>query len=228
MSRNAIGCPCSQRSLLKPMRRLWRTASGMEADVVVEEDVGAPDDALVRAERAPGSAPPPRAHAARRARASQGSMCFGWSGKSAVIRSSNALRRPATMPQSKKTRFGSGSTRASQSNARKASGRSRALRLGDHHERLDGSGYPGGLREGDLELGSRILAVCDVYDALLSPRVYRGPWSHGEALAHLWEHAGTEFDRNCVGGRRPSSRAERRRSSHPRRSRCTPRDRNGS
>src|SRR4249920_201993 len=60
---------------------------------------------------------------------SQGSMCFGWSGKSAVIRSSNALRRPATMPQSKKTRFGSGSTRASQSNARKASGRSRALRL---------------------------------------------------------------------------------------------------
>ena len=51
---------------------------------------------------------------------------------------------------------------------------------------------------GDLELGSRILAVCDVYDALISPRVYRGPWSHEEALAHLWEHAGTEFDRKCV------------------------------
>ena len=68
----------------------------------------------------------------------------------------------------------------------------------NHHERLDGSGYPAGLRADDLELGSRILAVCDVYDALISPRVYRGPWSHERALAHLSEHAGTEFDRKCV------------------------------
>jgi HD-GYP domain-containing protein (c-di-GMP phosphodiesterase class II) len=68
----------------------------------------------------------------------------------------------------------------------------------DHHERLDGSGYPAGLREAELELDARILAVCDVYDALISPRVYRGPWSHDQAMAHLWEHAGTEFDRRSV------------------------------
>jgi HD-GYP domain-containing protein (c-di-GMP phosphodiesterase class II) len=68
----------------------------------------------------------------------------------------------------------------------------------DHHERLDGSGYPSGLREDELDLGARILAVCDVYDALISPRVYRGPWSHAEALQHLREHAGTCFDPRCV------------------------------
>jgi HD-GYP domain-containing protein (c-di-GMP phosphodiesterase class II) len=68
----------------------------------------------------------------------------------------------------------------------------------DHHERLDGSGYPAGLREDDLQLDARILAVCDVYDALISPRVYRGPWSHEQAMAHLLEHAGTQFDKCAV------------------------------
>jgi HD-GYP domain-containing protein (c-di-GMP phosphodiesterase class II) len=42
----------------------------------------------------------------------------------------------------------------------------------DHHERLDGSGYPSGLRADELDLDARILAVCDVYDALISTRVY--------------------------------------------------------
>ena len=46
----------------------------------------------------------------------------------------------------------------------------------DHHERLDGSGYPRGLRGEELDLATRILAVCDVYDALVSPRVYRAAW----------------------------------------------------
>src|SRR5919197_4780802 len=47
-----------------------------------------------------------------------------------------------------------------------------------HHERLDGKGYPRGLRECDLSLDTRILTVCDVYDALVSPRVYRDAWTH--------------------------------------------------
>ena len=68
----------------------------------------------------------------------------------------------------------------------------------DHHERLDGSGYPAGLREDALQLDARILAVCDVYDALISPRVYRGPWSHEQAISHLHARAGTEFDRRAV------------------------------
>src|SRR5204863_3268549 len=47
-----------------------------------------------------------------------------------------------------------------------------------HHERLDGTGYPLGSSEGELSLDIRIMTVCDVYDALVSPRVYRDAWSH--------------------------------------------------
>jgi putative nucleotidyltransferase with HDIG domain len=67
-----------------------------------------------------------------------------------------------------------------------------------HHERLDGSGYPHGLRETQLDLDTRILAVCDVYDALRSTRVYRDAWSHERAFALLRTAAGTEFDARCV------------------------------
>ena len=68
----------------------------------------------------------------------------------------------------------------------------------DHHERLDGSGYPRGLSRDELDLETRILAVCDVYDALVSPRVYRAAWSHSKALALLHEETGDEFDPRCV------------------------------
>jgi putative nucleotidyltransferase with HDIG domain len=67
-----------------------------------------------------------------------------------------------------------------------------------HHERLDGRGYPRGLSECDLGLDTRILTVCDVYDALVSPRVYRDAWSHEAALALLREETGTAFDGRCV------------------------------
>ena len=68
----------------------------------------------------------------------------------------------------------------------------------DHHERLDGSGYPRGLSGTELDLETRILAVCDVYDALVSPRVYRAAWSNSKALALLQEESGVEFDPRCV------------------------------
>ncbi|MEA2385556.1 MAG: hypothetical protein QOH72_5527, partial [Solirubrobacteraceae bacterium] len=68
----------------------------------------------------------------------------------------------------------------------------------DHHERLDGSGYPRGLHDGQLDLSTRILAVCDVYDALVSDRVYSDAWSIDRALALLREQAGTAFDARCV------------------------------
>jgi putative nucleotidyltransferase with HDIG domain len=67
-----------------------------------------------------------------------------------------------------------------------------------HHERLDGSGYPGGRRDSDLALGVRVLAVCDVYDALRSTRVYRPAWTHERAIAFLRQGAGTKFDASCV------------------------------
>ncbi len=68
----------------------------------------------------------------------------------------------------------------------------------DHHERLDGSGYPRGLRADELDLDTRILAVCDVYDALRSPRVYRDPWSREDALAFLRHSSGRQLDPRCV------------------------------
>jgi putative nucleotidyltransferase with HDIG domain len=68
----------------------------------------------------------------------------------------------------------------------------------DHHERLDGSGYPRGISGGALDLSTRILAVCDVYDALVSERAYRPPWSQEQALALLREQSGIEFDSRCV------------------------------
>jgi HD-GYP domain-containing protein (c-di-GMP phosphodiesterase class II) len=68
----------------------------------------------------------------------------------------------------------------------------------DHHERLDGTGYPRGLREAELDLDTRILAVCDVYDALISTRVYRAAWSADKALSLLFEQAGSAFDKRCV------------------------------
>ncbi len=68
----------------------------------------------------------------------------------------------------------------------------------DHHERLDGTGYPGGLSAERIDLDTRILTVCDVYDALISKRVYRGAWTHDQALALLREETGTAFDPRCV------------------------------
>jgi putative nucleotidyltransferase with HDIG domain len=68
----------------------------------------------------------------------------------------------------------------------------------DHHERLDGSGYPRGLAAGELDLPTRILAVCDVYDALVSKRAYRPAWSRDQALALLRDESGTAFDPRCV------------------------------
>ena len=66
----------------------------------------------------------------------------------------------------------------------------------DHHERLDGSGYPHGSTV--LSLETRVLAVCDVYDALRSERVYREAWTHERAIRLLREEAGTKLDARCV------------------------------
>ena len=68
----------------------------------------------------------------------------------------------------------------------------------DHHERLDGSGYPRGLVGDELDLATRILAVCDVYDALVSRRAYRPAWSREQALDLLHDESGTGFDPRCV------------------------------
>jgi two-component system, cell cycle response regulator len=66
------------------------------------------------------------------------------------------------------------------------------------HERLDGSGYPDRLGGDDIPLGSRIIAVCDAYDAMIAPRSYRTPISVEDALSELRDSAGSQFDPDVV------------------------------
>jgi putative nucleotidyltransferase with HDIG domain len=67
-----------------------------------------------------------------------------------------------------------------------------------HHERVDGSG-PLGLGGNDVPIDARILAACDVYDALRSDRPYRRAWGQEQALGFLRLHSGRLFDADCVG-----------------------------
>ncbi|MET0615413.1 MAG: HD domain-containing phosphohydrolase, partial [Thermoleophilaceae bacterium] len=62
------------------------------------------------------------------------------------------------------------------------------------HERWDGGGYPDGLRGDEIPLGSRVVAVCDAFDAMTTERPYREPIPEGEAIAELRRCAGTQFD----------------------------------
>ncbi len=64
----------------------------------------------------------------------------------------------------------------------------------NHHEKWDGSGYPGGLRGDAIPLSARIVAVCDVYDALVTDRVYRPAMTEEQALTIMKEGRGTHFD----------------------------------
>lgn len=68
-----------------------------------------------------------------------------------------------------------------------------------HHERLDGRGYPHGLAGERIPLEARILAICDVYDALTSARAYREPWPEERALELIASETGTAFDPVCSG-----------------------------
>ena len=63
-----------------------------------------------------------------------------------------------------------------------------------HHERFDGSGYPLGLRGEDIPLSARIVAVADVWDALLATRPYKRPWTEDAAIDLLRSGAGAQFD----------------------------------
>ena len=67
-----------------------------------------------------------------------------------------------------------------------------------HHEKWDGSGYPRGLKGHEIPLEARIFSICDVFDALTSPRPYKAAWSDADAAAYLSEHAGTQFDPELV------------------------------
>lgn len=67
----------------------------------------------------------------------------------------------------------------------------------NHHERLDGRGYPRKLSHGQISLHARLAAICDVYDAITSVRPYKAPWSAREALQWMLANEG-HFDRRLV------------------------------
>jgi putative nucleotidyltransferase with HDIG domain len=67
-----------------------------------------------------------------------------------------------------------------------------------HHERLDGRGYPDGLRAADIPLGARIIAVADTFDAITSTRPYRAGGRHKKALDILRQEAGDQLDPAAV------------------------------
>ena len=67
-----------------------------------------------------------------------------------------------------------------------------------HHERWDGAGYPQGLRGTAIPLAARVFSVVDVWDALLSPRVYKPAWAEAEVKAYLREVAGSQLDPQLV------------------------------
>ena len=63
-----------------------------------------------------------------------------------------------------------------------------------HHEKWDGSGYPDGLMGEAIPISARLMAVADVYDALISRRPYKEPFPHEKALQMVQEGAGRHFD----------------------------------
>jgi putative two-component system response regulator len=65
---------------------------------------------------------------------------------------------------------------------------------GTHHEKWDGSGYPGSLSGESMPLQGRIMALADVYDALVSERPYKKTFSHAEAVKIIQDSKGTQFD----------------------------------
>lgn len=69
---------------------------------------------------------------------------------------------------------------------------------GTHHEKWDGSGYPDGLAGAAIPLSGRIVAIADVFDALLSPRPYKEPWSPARVKAFLGQEAGKRFEPGLV------------------------------
>ncbi|TFW11407.1 DUF3369 domain-containing protein [Massilia arenosa] len=69
---------------------------------------------------------------------------------------------------------------------------------GAHHEHFDGNGYPKALKGRAIPLAARIVAVVDVYDALLHERPYKQPWPYSDTVAYIRARSGTQFDPEVV------------------------------
>ena len=67
-----------------------------------------------------------------------------------------------------------------------------------HHERIDGRGYPEGLRGNSIPLGARMIAIVDAFEVMTSQRIYQRSRTPLEAIEELYENAGTQFDAELV------------------------------
>ena len=67
-----------------------------------------------------------------------------------------------------------------------------------HHEKIDGSGYPRGLKEHEIPIGSRIIAVADFFEAITAKRLYREPMPVQEAFEMLRRESDVHFSRDIV------------------------------
>ena len=67
-----------------------------------------------------------------------------------------------------------------------------------HHEYWNGMGYPNHKKEDEIPIGARIMAVADVYDALVSKRPYKDPYPHKVAVREIIQGRGTQFDPDVV------------------------------
>lgn len=68
----------------------------------------------------------------------------------------------------------------------------------EHHEKWDGTGYPQGKKGEEISVFGRIVAIADVFDALISRRPYKAPWSFEKAHKHLQHNSGTHFDPTLI------------------------------
>ncbi len=99
----------------------------------------------------------------------------------------------------KHTTFGADSLRITEQKLGKSTFLQHARELAhSHHEKWDGSGYPLGLKGDDIPISGRLMAVADVYDALISKRSYKPPMPHEKAMQIVAEGKGTHFDPDIV------------------------------
>ncbi len=70
--------------------------------------------------------------------------------------------------------------------------------INQHHERIDGSGYPNGLKGDEIMEEAKIIAICDSYDAMVSNRIYDKAKTKQEALNEIEDLSGTLYDTELV------------------------------
>jgi len=110
----------------------------------------------------------------------------------------NVLRKPGALDDAEWAIVRKHSAMGAAVVARTAAISSAARAVCEHHERWDGTGYPGGAHGVEISQAARIIAVADVFDALRSARSYKGAWSEQDALAEVRRGAGESFDPSVV------------------------------